>query len=64
MQGQNSRRTARAKKRTAVIGFRVERTVKRAAERAAARDRRTLSSLLENILIEFLRAQGDLRRDA
>jgi len=48
--------------RTATIGFRVERHVKDAAELAAARDHRTLSSLLEKILIEFLSAQGLLAR--
>jgi hypothetical protein len=44
--------------RTAIIGFRVEPHVKDIAELAAARDHRTLSSLLEKILIEFLSAQG------
>jgi predicted HicB family RNase H-like nuclease len=43
--------------RTATIGFRVEPHVKAAAERAAAKDRRSLSSLMEKILIEFLSAQ-------
>jgi predicted HicB family RNase H-like nuclease len=43
--------------RTATIGFRVEPYVKEAAERAAAKDRRSLSSLLEKVLIEFLSAQ-------
>jgi predicted HicB family RNase H-like nuclease len=43
--------------RTATIGFRVEPHVKEAAERAAAKDRRSLSSLLEKILMEFLAAQ-------
>jgi hypothetical protein len=37
--------------RTATIGFRVEPYVKEAAKRAAAKDRRSLSSLLEKILI-------------
>ena len=48
--------------RTETIGFRVEPHVKDAAELAAARDHRTLSSLLEKILIEFLRAGGFLTR--
>ena len=43
--------------RTATIGFRVEPHVKEAAERAAAKDRRSLSSLLEKILVEFLSTQ-------
>jgi hypothetical protein len=46
--------------RTAIIGFRVEPHVKAAAERAAARDRRTLSSLMEKLLVEFLSAEGFL----
>jgi len=46
--------SARRTNRTATIGFRVEPYVKEAAERAAAKDRRSLSSLLEKILIEFL----------
>jgi hypothetical protein len=48
--------------RTAIIGFRVEPHVKDTAELAAARDHRTLSSLLEKILVEFLCAQGLLAR--
>jgi hypothetical protein len=40
-----------------MIGFRVEPHVKEAAERAAAKDHRTLSSLMEKILVEFLSAQ-------
>jgi len=43
--------------RTATIGFRVEPYVKEAAERAATKDRRSLSSLLEKILVEFLSTQ-------
>jgi predicted HicB family RNase H-like nuclease len=48
--------------RTATIGFRVEPHVKDAAEFAAARDHRSLSSLMEKILIEFLGTQGLLAR--
>jgi len=44
--------------RTTFIGFRVEPTVKHAAERAAAADHRTLSSLMEKVLLEFLRERG------
>jgi hypothetical protein len=46
--------------RTALIGFRVEPAVKEAAERAAADDRRSLSSLMEKLLIEFLQQRGFL----
>jgi hypothetical protein len=47
-------------RRTALIGFRVEPAVKQAAERAAADDRRSLSSLIEKVLIEFLQQRGYL----
>ena len=47
--------------RTTNIGFRVEPAVKEAAERAAADDRRSLSSLIEKVLIEFLQRRGYLR---
>ena len=47
-------------KRAALIGFRVEQAVKQAAERAAADDHRSLSSLMEKLLIEFLRQRGYL----
>jgi hypothetical protein len=47
-------------KRTALIGFRVEAAVKQAAERAAAEDRRSLSSLMEKVLVEFLQQRGYL----
>ena len=47
-------------KRAALIGFRVEPAVKQAAERAAADDHRSLSSLMEKLLIEFLRQRGYL----
>jgi hypothetical protein len=45
-----------------MIGFRVEAAVKSAAEYAAAQDHRTLSSLLEKLLVDFLHAQGYLQR--
>jgi hypothetical protein len=40
------------------IGFRVEPQVKKAALQAAKRERRTLSSFLEKMLIDFLREHG------
>jgi hypothetical protein len=43
-----------------MIGFRVEPYVKDAAERAAAKDRRSVSSLLEKLLVEFLSTEGFL----
>jgi hypothetical protein len=54
---QRSENSAYQTNRTATIGFRVEPYVKDAAERAAAKDRRSLSSLLEKILVEFLSSQ-------
>jgi hypothetical protein len=47
-------------KRTALIGFRVEPAIKEAAEQAAVDDRRSLSSLMEKILVEFLQRRGYL----
>jgi hypothetical protein len=44
--------------RTAAIGIRVEPAIKAAAEKAAADDRRTVASLLEKVLVEWLEAKG------
>ena len=41
--------------RSAPIGIRVTPSVKEAAERAAAADHRTLASLIEKLLVEYLR---------
>lgn len=49
-------------KRTSTIGLRVELAVKQAAERAADDDNRSLSSLIEKLLVEFLRRRGYLPR--
>ena len=46
--------------RTASIGIRVEPALKDAAERAAAADRRTVASLIEKVLVEWLTANGYL----
>ena len=46
--------------RTAAIGIRVEPEVKEAAEKVAAADRRSLASLMEKVLIEWLEAHGHL----
>jgi hypothetical protein len=46
--------------RTAAIGIRVEPEIKEAAERAAQKDRRTLASLMEKILIDWLEGNGHL----
>jgi len=46
--------------RSAAIGIRVEPKTKAAAEKAAAKDHRTLASLVEKVLIEWLTANGHL----
>jgi len=46
--------------RTAAIGVRVEPNIKEAAEKAAADDHRTVASLLEKVLVEYLRERGYL----
>jgi hypothetical protein len=50
--------------RTAAIGIRVEPRIKEAAERAAQKDRRTVASLMEKILVDWLVANGHLPQDA
>jgi len=49
--------------RTAAIGVRVEPSIKEAAEKAAADDHRTVASLLEKVLVEYLRERGYLGKD-
>jgi hypothetical protein len=46
--------------RTAAIGIRVEPFIKAAAEKAAAADRRTVASLVEKVLVEWLEKYGHL----
>jgi len=48
--------------RTAAIGIRVEPDIKAAAEKAAAADRRTVASLVEKVLVEYLEENGYLRK--
>ena len=50
--------------RTGSIGIRVEPIVKKAAEKAAADDRRTLASLVEKVLVEYLVKEGYLKAGA
>jgi hypothetical protein len=47
--------------RTAAIATRVELSVKKAAEKAALADHRSLASLIEKLLIEFLKREGYLK---
>jgi hypothetical protein len=50
--------------RTAAIGIRVEPNIKEAAEKAAAADRRTVASLVEKVLVEWLTEKGYLKKAA
>lgn len=50
--------------RTAAIGVRVEPEIKAAAERAAEDDHRTVASLLEKLLVAYLREHGYLNAGA
>jgi len=47
-------------RRTDPVSFRLPPAVKKAAERAAEDDSRSLSSLLEKVLIDYLREHGYL----
>ena len=49
--------------KTAAIGIRVEPPIKEAVERAAKDDRRTVASMSEKILVEWLRAHGYLKAE-
>ena len=49
--------------RTAAIGIRVPPEVKAAAEKAAAADRRSVASLVEKLLVEWLEQHGHLPAD-
>jgi len=48
--------------KSAAISVRVERDVKAAAERAAADDNRSLASLVEKLLLDYLRKKGLTKR--
>ena len=48
--------------KTATLNLRIEPALKEAAERAAEDDRRSLTSLIEKLLIEHLRKNGYLPR--
>ncbi len=50
--------------KTAAIGIRVEPAIKEAVERAAAADRRTVASLTEKVLVDWLKSNGHLPADA
>lgn len=46
--------------KTAVLNLRIEPDIKTAAEKAAADDRRSLTSLVEKLLLDYLRDKGYL----
>jgi hypothetical protein len=46
------------KAKSVQLGMRLSPELKRAAEQAAADDSRTLTSLLEKILLDYLKARG------
>lgn len=46
--------------KTAAISVRVDPKIKAAAQKAAAADRRTVASFVENILVEYLVKKGYL----
>jgi hypothetical protein len=53
--------TDKGETRSAPIGIRVTPSVKAAAEKAAEADRRTVASLIEKLLVEYLEKTGFLK---
>jgi hypothetical protein len=51
---------AEQRRKTATLNLRIDPTLKVAAEKAAAEDRRSVTSLIEKLLTEHLRAAGYL----
>ena len=47
--------------KTAQVNLRIRPDLKKAAEEAAAEDQRSLTSLVEKLLTEYLRAKGYLK---
>ena len=50
--------------KTAQVNLRLQPTLKKAAEQAAAEDHRSLTSLIEKLLTDFLRKKGYLKPQA
>ena len=50
--------------KTAQVNLRIQPSLKEAAERAAADDRRSLTSLVEKLLVDYLRERGYLGKNA
>jgi hypothetical protein len=54
-------RTKAKETKEAQVNLRIQPSLKRAAEQAAADDQRSLTSLVEKLLTEYLRKKGYLR---
>ncbi len=52
---------AEQRKKTATLNLRIDPALKEAAEKAAADDRRSLTSLMEKLLIDHLKGKGYLK---
>jgi len=52
---------AEQRRKTATLNLRIDPAVKKAAEKAAADDHRSLTSLIEKLLIEHLKTRGYLK---
>jgi hypothetical protein len=55
--------SANRETRSAPIGIRVTPAVKAAAEKAAAADHRSVASLIEKLLVEYLKTKGYVPSD-
>jgi hypothetical protein len=58
MQGESVALAEMVQRKTAQFSMRIDPELKEAAERAAADDRRSLSSLIEKLLTDYCRDQG------
>jgi hypothetical protein len=61
MQGESIALAEMVQRKTAQFSMRIDPELKEAAEKAAADDRRSLSSLIEKLLTDYCRDQGLLR---
>ena len=61
MQGESVALAEMVQRKTAHFSMRIDPELKEAAEKAAADDRRSLSSLIEKLLTDYCRDQGLLR---
>lgn len=51
------------RRKTATINIRMEPELKQLVEKAAADDRRSITTLLEKLLVDYLRERGYLSQD-